>query len=201
MDAHTHRYSSDPHVYILSPKDLSSITVESDYVCPGIHPWHLNESHKTGVIQWSKNSKCVGIGETGLDRLYPDFDRQLESFLWHWDLAEELGKPLVLHIVKTSSDLFHLIKKRRPKTPWLWHDFQGSHQEISEALKFHPQMHFSFGPRSVKKTNFANLWQTIPHEQRLIETDDSGVSILEVLEFSKVSKSEVENNFHKLFSI
>lgn len=203
MDAHTHKLSSlGESVYVLSGKDLASVS-PSQMFCAGIHPWGVDhyEGLKNLVVQKSLEPHCVGIGETGLDRLYPHFDLQLESLRWHWDLAEERSLPLILHLVKSSSDILALLKRRKPTTPWVWHDFQGPLDVVEKVLKFQPECFFSFGPRGLKRPHSSDLWNKVPASLRLIETDDSGMSVAEVLILSQSTHEEMSKNFHTAFSL
>jgi TatD DNase family protein len=130
--------------------------------------------------------------------LYEEQERWLS---WHWDLAERLQKPLILHLVRSSSDILALLKRRAPQTPWLWHDFQGPLEAVEKVLSLHPRCYFSFGPRSIKKRQYSDLWAAVPAHLRLIETDDSGLSIEQVLDLTSASEDQVRQNFHTLFSL
>lgn len=202
MDAHTHKLSSQgKSIYVLSEEDLLA-SLTPTHFCAGIHPWQIERhlSLRPQVEKLSTHPLCVGIGETGLDRLYPHLEWQRESLYWHWDLAEERALPLILHLVKSSSDILALLKARKPQTPWIWHDFQGPQEVVEKVLKFHPGCYFSFGPRSLSRPYSSDLWSKVPAHLRLIETDDSGVSIEEVLFLSKSTQQEMSKNFHTAFS-
>jgi TatD DNase family protein len=199
MDAHTHRAANSPHIYVLSQEELLEQKISAAFFCAGIHPWHVESDQRESVRRWAKDPRCVALGETGLDRLYPHWERQLAMLNWHWDLAEELQKPLVLHIVRSSSDLLQLMKRRRPRTPWLWHDFSGPLEAVPRLLKLHPMLYFSCGPRFFKRPQALKLWQSLPVERRLLETDDSGVDILEVYAAAETSWSQLKPNFLRLF--
>lgn len=199
MDAHTHQPSDQPHAYVLSPSELKLRSSTQNLVCAGIHPWHVSDGVWENVIWWSHQKSCVAIGECGLDRLHPNWDAQLRIFQAHWDLSEEIKKPIVLHIVRASSDLLALMKRRKPSLPWLWHDFTGPIEAIPKILKLHPQMHFSCGPRSIRRPNFKTLWAQLPAKQRMIETDDSGQNIQDVLKASGADEKEMSANFERFF--
>ncbi len=199
MDAHTHRPHSSPHIYVLSPHDLKGTHAPSPFYCAGIHPWHVEQGGFEHVERWAHQKNCVAIGETGLDRLHPHWDEQLKFFKQHWNLAEELKKPLVVHVVRSSSDVMQLLKQRRPLTPWLWHDFTGPIEALPRLLKLHPELYFSIGMRLLLRPNFADLWAQIPRERRLLETDDASASIQEVYKRAGVTEAELKPNFARLF--
>lgn len=199
MDAHTHNVSTEAHAYVLSADELKLRSTDKTLVCAGIHPWHVAQGDWESVLWWSKAANCRAIGESGLDRLHPYWELQLRIFQKHWDLSEEIKKPMVVHIVRASSDLLALIKRRQPQQPWLWHDFTGPLEAIPKILKLHPQMHFSCGPRSIQRPNFKMLWDALPSQQRMIETDDSGQNIQDVLKASGANEKEMRSNFERFF--
>ncbi|MBY0517622.1 MAG: TatD family hydrolase [Bacteriovoracaceae bacterium] len=199
MDAHTHKHSLSPHVYILSVEELQQGTTHSKTYCAGVHPWCVDQVTVEQVEFMAKSGDCIGIGETGLDRLHPQWEKQLRLFEWHWDLAEKLNKPLILHLVRSSSDLLELLKKRKPKTPWLWHDFTGPIEALPSLLKKQPQMYFSCGSRAITRPGFNSLWERIPRALRLLETDDSNLSIEEIFKMAQVNPDDLRPNYAKIF--
>lgn len=199
MDAHTHRHQHSPHLYVLSSAELAASKTTASFFCAGIHPWHVTKHSFDQVELMASRSGCVAIGETGLDRLHPNWDQQLELFGQHAELAERLQKPLVVHVVRASSDLMHYLKHHRPKMPWLWHDFTGPLEALPKLMKLHPGLYFSMGPRGVARKDFSELWNAIPANRRLLESDDSGVDIAEVFRNAGVSRELLLSNYQNLF--
>ncbi len=199
MDAHTHRHQAAAHLYVLSSTELTSGLTQTKFFCAGIHTWHVTKHTFDQVERLSAQNGCVAIGETGLDRLHPDWSLQIELFHQHAELAERLGKPLVVHVVRASSDLMHYLKHHRPTVPWLWHDFTGPLEALPKLLKLHPGLYFSMSPRGVARKNFNELWNAIPHDRRLLESDDSGVEIADVFRNAGVSRGDILNNYQNLF--
>src|SRR3989344_2151694 len=73
----------------------------------GIHPTSTHssvaEKEFEGVKELAKQSKVVAIGECGLDYFHSrpeEIPRQREMVLRHIELANEVDKPLMLHIRK-----------------------------------------------------------------------------------------------------
>lgn len=205
VDSHTHNLSKYLSLRILSAKELEARIPQKSFFAAGIHPWIVtgfDDSLKANVRLFAQDPKCLGIGETGLDRFRPiNWEDQKKSFLWHWDLAEEFQLPLILHIVRSSSDLLQILKHRRPLTPWQWHDFTGPVEVIKSALKFQPNLYFSFGPRGVMRNNFKQLWDAVPSGRRLLETDDSDMTIEEVYSVAQPPEDVLEANFKRLFAL
>ena len=205
VDAHTHLPSKDLHVRVYS---VRTPPLESELQGPftiGLHPWDIpraQESDQGFIRRLSEHPACVGIGETGLDRARPIDWKLQESWLdWHWNLAEERGLPLVLHVVRSSSDLLQKLTLRRPRTPWLWHDFTGPVEVIKSVLRAHPQIVFSFGGRGIQRKDFRTLWESVPTGHRLIETDEAPTPLSELYALVNPSESELEQTFRTLWGL
>lgn len=181
-NSHTHLKTSledEVSVYVSSQDDLLSNTVFNAKTCAGIHPWWPEEitiseieTLKNHISQLAHEGKLWAIGETGLDRLYPEYwDLQVELFYWHLDLAEKFELPLIIHNVRSGSDFLHILKSRKPKTPWLFHDYRGSLELVDSILKLHPQSYFSFGISLDNSQSVRELIRVMPRDKILLETD------------------------------
>ncbi len=144
----------------------------------GLHPWHTLEPHVEASLQLlarlAAHPQVVAIGETGLDpnRGAPLIEQE-RIMQRHIAIAEHYGKPLVLHMVRTSQLLLKAMKQSRPGVPWVVHGFR-SRPTVAQPL-VEAGFYFSIGPRF----NARSL-QLIPHGRLLIETDDSAVPIGQV---------------------
>ncbi len=204
VDAHTHHESPWPHVRVLSSDELRG-GLSAALVCAGVHPWDVArvlDSDRDKLRAWALDPRCVAIGETGLDRLRPStWDEQQEWFRWQWELAEDRQKPVVLHAVHANADILGILKSWRPTTPWLWHAFAGPVNVVQEILRHHHHMYFSFGPREARRSTFTALWDAIPPERRLLETDDSRGDLTALYEQVGASKELLSRNFKTLFGV
>lgn len=195
IDIHTHRSQSATDTiavlnfdYHATPVGLSSI---------GVHPWQtVTINTDADFIDSSMKeveAKCmmpqvVMIGETGLDALRgADMNIQKALFLRHIALSERLGKPLIIHCVKTAEDILSIHKQQRPTQPWIVHGYRKNAQLAKQFLQ--QGIALSFGSRydaEAMKTAFeANaLW---------LETDDKNVAIADLYqEAAKVLSVPVE---------
>lgn len=180
VDFHTHRpaaatrclvsiESVDPGQFHPQPGCLYSV---------GLHPWHTLEPHVEASLQLlarlAAHPQVVAIGETGLDpnRGAPLIEQE-RIMQRHIAIAEHYGKPLVLHMVRTSQLLLKAMKQSRPAVPWVLHGFR-SRPTVAQPL-VEAGFYFSIGPRF----NARSL-QLIPPGRLLIETDDSAVPIGQV---------------------
>lgn len=132
----------------------------------GWHPWWGCEG---ADLKWveatAADRRVVMIGECGIDRLRGgDIEEQIELTQWHAELAERLGKPLILHIVGAWSEIIGLRKRMRPVQPWVIHGFRGKPALASQLVA--AGFYLSLGPKSPAK-----LAEVIPPDRLLHETD------------------------------
>jgi TatD DNase family protein len=84
------------------------------------------------------DEKVVAIGECGLDYYHLDEDsikKQKETFIAQIELANEIGKPLMLHIRDAYSDAL-VILKEHAKVKGVVHFFTGTWEEAKGFLDF-----------------------------------------------------------------
>lgn len=121
----------------------------------GIHPWHINDDWHDAIDRISDlatHDEVWAIGECGLDKLRgPHMDVQIDVMRAHISLAENVGKPLVIHCVKAFDQLLQLHKetaewckatKREPQ-PWVIHGFRGKPEQAKQLVA--KGLYMSFG--------------------------------------------------------
>ena len=112
------------------------------YTALGIHPTDIRfidypmerALSELRSLILDKSSKCVALGEIGLDYHYEDTDkpRQREYFEAQMQMAEELSLPVVIHDRDAHGDVMEVIRKY-PKVKGVLHSFSGS-PEMAEEL-------------------------------------------------------------------
>jgi len=183
LDIHSHlRGHSEAQIQVssLSMEEIKGQSLVGPYSCAGVHPWWIEdisvdeiEQLKKSIVQLSSTGKLWGIGETGLDRLYPEFfEQQKELFIWHLDLSESLGLPLIIHNVRAGSDFLEIMKEKKPTVPWLFHDFRGNEELIKSLLRLHESCYFSFGISIDNSPQIRELLPQVPLENLFLETDN-----------------------------
>lgn len=164
----------------LSLSEIENGHLPSEFCSVGVHPWwtlsegaSAIEALKIKVKDLSLNPQIRALGETGLDRARKEsWGQQEELFHWHWDLAEERALPMIIHKVRSGSDFQGLMKARRPKTPWIFHDYHGNNTETEQFLRLHSMVKFSIGKSLLKEGASLDWLQTVSLEQIFIETDE-----------------------------
>ncbi len=104
-------------------------THDNVWAVVGIHPTEASTTIDFDVLKSiARDPKVVAIGECGLDYVHAtpeEITQQKEVFIHHILLANEMGKPLMLHV-------------RNGK------EMTGAYQEALAILKAHAQVRFNF---------------------------------------------------------
>jgi TatD DNase family protein len=182
------------------------------YMSVGLHPWYIDnypETDKTfeDLYRISRNDKIIFIGETGLDKYREkDLGHQMEIFIRHIHLSEELQKPLIIHCVRAFEELLKIKRESSPIQPWIIHGYDSS-PEMAASLVGHG-IFLSVGERLLKKTHKSKkILQAIPLSKLFIETDDGKTTIPELYkEVAEIYRIDVKDlkeyiigNFNSLF--
>lgn len=197
LDSHTH-VSRPGAVVNLDPVSIPrcDLVLEDDrYYSVGIHPWNAGcyTQRDLGTMRrLAASPRVVAIGETGLDSVHvsyewvprgkskeivqahPDVDKQMELLKLHIELSEQLGKPLLLHVVKLYPEIIRLRKQLKPKQPWVIHGYRGKPGLAKDLLRhgFYLSYGENFNEYSVRRT---------PPGRMLAETDESRMPIEEIV--------------------
>ena len=185
------------------PEDFPANTLFS----AGIHPWQLTDDNpgqlQTELLLTAAHPHVVMIGEAGFDRLRgAQGEVQYSAFLFQAHIAEEMGKPMVIHCVKGWDELRRARREVKPGRPWVIHGFRGS-SSLAASLAGEG-FWFSLGAKGLT----AEVLESVSHEKLLLETDDSGQQIAEVYHHFEAAAGYdeqsaerlVRNNFNSLLN-
>lgn len=183
LDIHTHTYYTHPETTILLnvfPGEAEKLDLP---VCfsVGLHPWHIDESSWKEQVEQvglaAVNPKVLAIGESGLDKATRiPFALQHEVFLTHLTLAESLRKPLIIHCVRSYSEMLALRKKSDQSIPWIFHWFNADEHIARELIR--KNCFLSFGHTLFHEHSKAfRVFKTLSPDHLFLETDDSGYTI------------------------
>lgn len=119
---------------------LLSEQFPSIYYALGFHPYFLAQQSHDAVAALdekiaSRGSRCVAIGECGLDAMVDIPMAQQEAFfLDQVALAKQHRLPLILHARKTHNRLIQLLKQSRFEYGGILHGFSGSYQQAMQFI-------------------------------------------------------------------
>ena len=165
LDIHSHHLSEDPFRAILNirfPKD-KFFPEAGRFYSVGVHPWEVTLENR---IDWTLFEELAGhpqvlaIGECGMDKhVYP----------------EKLGKPVLIHNVKSTGIIGLLKKNASGHIPWIQHGFRGKPELALEMLRsgFYLSLGIRYNEDSLR---------VIPLDRLFLETDDSETDICQVYE-------------------
>ncbi|MBD5226006.1 MAG: hypothetical protein HDS68_08635 [Bacteroidales bacterium] len=190
-DCHTHR-KCEGAIVCVDPTEVAGLVAgcPSMLLSVGIHPWDTagitadELAEKINRLESVASlPQVVAIGEAGLDGLRGgDAGVQTEALRSQIILSERVGKPLILHVVRSGHrvmalcrEMERVLKPAGLRQPWIWHGFRGGAEEAARFLALRKENYISVGSRH----NQAAL-SAIPPDRLLIETDDSALPIREV---------------------
>lgn len=173
-DLHTHRAAPPgaPSLLNLQPGHIapSFVPREGCLYTAGWHPFSLParlEKSLEELRHLAALPSVRAIGECGLDRLSPEpMERQMLAFRMQAMLAEEMKKPLILHVVRALDLMLSVHKEMRPRMEWIMHGFRGRPATAAQLIR--AGISLSFG------THFNEDSVAIcPTERLYVETDEA----------------------------
>lgn len=134
-------------VFALFSCEPGAIPPTGPFSC-GLHPWHLDAARLGEDLEALRtilgDPRCLAVGECGLDRVVAiPWELQERAFAAQIEFSEELGKPLVVHCVRSIADVVHWRKRTRTRQPWILHGFAGGMESARQALR--AGLHLGFG--------------------------------------------------------
>ena len=158
------------YVYLKSQKGI--------YHAVGVSPAEVVAPGKdwAKTIEESANlPNVVAIGEIGLDyeKQYGDKKSQIELFIAQLDMAQNLGKPVIIHNRGAGKDLFEILKDRPPEKGAVFHCYSENAAFAQKCLDAGFNVYFSFAGNLTYR-NARNLHETvmnIPQDRIVIETE------------------------------
>jgi|LauGreDrversion4_2_1035121.scaffolds.fasta_scaffold18171_3 TatD DNase family protein len=146
-------------------------------VSVGLHPWHIHQMPlpqlSDRLIDLATQKNVWAIGEIGIDRsINTPISTQIQYFETQLNVARALQKPVIIHAVRSVSDLMPYLKKS--KVPFVFHGFNGNIQQANELLKYSAKL--SFG-KVLFDDKMAEVFKQLPMDAFFLETDHSSVSI------------------------
>ncbi len=146
---------------------------ENVWATVGLHPTDFAEGFDYEFyLNLAKSEKVVGIGECGLDYFHQktleEQTKQQEIFSAQIKLANEVGKPLMLHIRNAYRDAYEILKSEA-RVKGNAHFFAGTWDEAKMFLDL--GFTLSFGGVTTFVRDYDEVIRNAPLEMLLTETD------------------------------
>lgn len=154
------------------------------YATCGISPNDIPEKEEEFKLQLdevkkiSLDSKCVAIGEIGLDYYWDKENKECQKmvFIDQINLANDLNLPIVIHSRDAVSDTLEILKKYNVKRKGVFHCCMLNRELVKEALKLGFYISFA-GPVTFKNSkNASEIIKMVPDDRFFIETDSPYLS-------------------------
>ena len=145
----------------------------------GVHPNEVlkdkNNSNYEMILTISKNEKCVGIGECGLDYHYGNDSKaeQKASFITQIQVSRATNLPLIIHARDADKDMINILENEYKKGPFkaILHCFSSGKDLALCGLDLGFYISFS-GIVTFKSAKLIQEIATlIPDDKILVETD------------------------------
>lgn len=185
IDCHTHRATPYPGG-IINAAPGEALACGQLYSV-GLHPADLpaEPAHALGMVaEAAADPRVVAIGECGLDSKCPTPAwLQLKAFTRQAEIAESVGKPLIIHCVKTAGEVTRLRRVIKAQVPWVVHGFRGKPTVLAMLLGCGCCVSYGehFNPESLRLT---------PEESLLAETDCSPLRIEQIIEALSATRGQ-----------
>jgi len=207
IDIHTHQITKEDSIQLcnLSGEEMPK-KQENIYYSYGIHPWDTESSNVENALSKLKslceNQRIIAIGECGLDKgKGAELAKQQEIFAKQLQIAEKHDLPLIIHTVKTQSEILAL-RKKYPKTPWIIHAFHGSQEMAAQLLQHDIRLSFGAALLNPSEKWKAAFIQT-PLSSLYLETDYREISIREIYmaatKIKELSEEELKKAIYSNF--
>ncbi|WP_371431627.1 TatD family hydrolase [Novosphingobium sp.] len=144
----------------------------------GIHP-HEADAHadlgESVLLEATRDSRVIGIGETGLDYFYDHSDRAVQQDLFraHIRVARETGLPLIIHTRDAEEDTARILTEEMGKGafPALIHCFTASADLARTALDLGLTISLSGIVTFKNAKDLQAIAAELPEDRLLVETD------------------------------
>ena len=152
---------------------------EEVYHTVGVHPNEVlkdkNNSNYEMILNLSKNEKCVGIGECGLDYHYGNDSKaeQKASFITQINVSRATNLPLIIHARDADKDMINILENEYKNGPFkaILHCFSSGKDLALCGLNLGFYISFS-GIVTFKSAKLIKEIATlIPDDKILVETD------------------------------
>lgn len=207
FNLHTHQFTNQPEVLELVNQYPQEFDAAIPFYSIGIHPLFIDENRLDKDFQVMEQKlalpECLALGECGLDkRAETPFEVQQLVFEKQLALAEKHQKPVVIHCVAAFQELIEIKKRLKIMVPMIVHGFSKK-VELAKQL-IDNGFYVSFGKNLLRNPELESVFQSIPNDRFLLETDmvEEGIQAVYTLaaKYKGLKLSELQEIVNKNYS-
>lgn len=154
-----------------TPKEAENLLAEAEkdpFIVPavGLHPWHSQEYRVEEMLPFMR--RVPVIGEIGMDSVWCQvpMEIQRQAFKEQLQIAESLGKPVVLHTKGMERKIGEMIGKYKNRYLVHWYS---SMEDLDAYLD--ADCYFTIGPDLAVNPAVQQVARRAPIDRLLVETD------------------------------
>lgn len=143
----------------------------------GVHPHDAKAFAPANIDTlegWLSHPRVVALGEIGLDYHYDNSPREAQRkvFEAQLDLAQGVGKPVILHVREAHGDTLEILQSRKGHLPpMIIHCYSGSLESARLYMDLGGMISFAGPVTFPNAKHLQEVAQKIPMDRLLIETD------------------------------
>jgi len=154
-------------------RDVSNSLIKKSFWSAGLHPHEADSFFVVKQDLYKLMQKGDLIGETGLDyyRNLSSRENQIKSLMFHFEIAEALNKPIILHCRDSFSDLFSILNENQFKIPIILHSWTGGNNWTKKFRELGVYFSISGIVTYATAHDIQSAVSKIPLDKLLLETD------------------------------
>ncbi|QOG00860.1 TatD family hydrolase [Flavobacterium sp. MDT1-60] len=200
---HTHQFTNQSNVLELVNQYPNEFDASIPYYSIGIHPWYIVDDRIDAdlkvIEEKLQTENCLALGECGLDkRIEIPLEQQIVVFEKQLALAEKYKKPVVIHCVAAFQEVIEIKKKMKISVPMIIHGFSKNSQLASQLIK--AGFYISFGKYLLRNPELKTVFQNIPNDRFLLETDTIEENIQQVYDLASEYKNLTIKELQEIIS-
>ena len=207
---HTHQFTNQSNVLELVNQYPNEFDTSISFYSIGIHPWYIVDDRINAdlkiIEEKLQTENCLALGECGLDkRIAIPLEQQILVFEKQLALAEKYKKPVVIHCVAAFQEVIEIKKKMKISVPMIIHGFSKNNQLANQLIA--AGFYLSFGKYLLRNPELKTVFQIVPNDRFLLETDTIEESIQQIYdlaaEYKNITIKELQevisSNFERIF--
>jgi TatD DNase family protein len=212
FNLHTHKFTKNAAIFELVNQYPWEFDCSIPHFSIGIHPWYINKDRLESDLKTIEDKlqleECLALGECGLDkRIEVPMTFQIDVFEKQIALAEKYQKPLILHLVGAIDELIEIKNRLNISVPIIIHGFSKNKQVAKQLIA--NGFYLSFGKYLLRNPELKEVFQSIPNDKFLLETDTMEETLEEVYDLAALYKgftlaevqALVRDNWEKVFRL